>query len=125
MTKAPGSDDLSVRFYKKFWPSTGDLVVDALNLSYHTGFLLNEQAREIMTLILNPGKDSTSIQNYRLITVLNTDYKIGAKAITARLKRVFSKVITTLFSIGFSLRARFIGETVHFVLDLIDYTDKK
>ena len=96
-------------------------MVDALNYSYINHHHLSpEQSRGVITLILKPEKDSSMLKNYRPITLLNTDYKIGAKAIAARLKRVMPDLIDANQT-GF-LQGRFIGENVRFVLDLIDYS---
>ena len=118
--KSPGSDGLSTNFYKKFWHLIGNFVVDALNFSYLNHHLSAEQSRGIITLILKPQKDSTFLKNYRPITLLNTDYKIGAKAIAARLKAVIPGLIGTNQT-GF-LPGRFIGENVRYILDIIDYS---
>lgn len=118
--KSPGSDGFSVNFYKHFWPLIGQFVVDSLNHGYRRGFLSPEQSRSIITLISKPGKDSTLLQNYRPISLLNVDYKIGAKAIANRFKRVIQSLIGPQQT-GF-LKGKFIGENVRFILDLIDYT---
>ena len=52
--------------------------------------------------------------------MLNTDYKIGAKALASRVKRVIGMLIGDNQS-GF-IANRFIGENIRFVLDLLDYT---
>lgn len=118
--KTPGSDGLSTNFYKRFWHLIGGIVLNALNYAYLNHRLSAEQSRGIITLIPKPEKDSTLLENYRPITLLNTDYKIGAKAIAARLKRVLPNLISTNQT-GF-LQGRFIGENVRYILDLIDYS---
>ena len=35
--KSPGSDGLNAEFYKAFWPSIGNLVVESLNTSFEKG----------------------------------------------------------------------------------------
>ena len=57
------------------------------------------------------------------ITLLNVDYKIGAKAIATRLKTVIPKLICTNQT-GF-IKGRYIGENIRYVLDLINYTTQK
>lgn len=117
--KSPGSDGLSVEFYKKFWPVIGDCVVNALNYANTNFDLSAEQGRAIITLIPKHGKDKDFIKNYRPISLLNTDYKICAKVLSTRIKLVLPKVISNNQT-GF-LKNRFIGENVRFVLDLIEY----
>ena len=72
--KSPGSDGLTVNFYKVFWQNIGNLVVDSLNYGYQRGFLSPEQSRGIITLIPKPDNDPISLVNYRPITLLNSDY---------------------------------------------------
>ena len=120
--KSPGSDGFSVNFYKLFWPLIGQFVVDSLNYGYRKGFLSPEQSRSVITLISKPGKDSTLLQNYRPISLLNVDYKIGAKAIANRFQRVIQSLLGPQQT-GF-LKGKFIGENVRFILDLIDHTSK-
>lgn len=116
--KAPGSDGLSVNFYKTFWNSIGQVVLESLNFGSQRGQLSTEQAIGIVTLSLK-GNKAVTLQNYRPITLLNTDYKIAAKVIASRLKGVIHRLIGP-HQTGF-LKGRFIGENIRFVLDLIEH----
>lgn len=120
--KSPGSDGLTSNFYKFFWDSIGPLVVDSFNYGFAKGTFSPEQCRGIINVIPKPNKDSSIIQNLRPITLLNTDYKIAAKAIANRLKFVLPQIIGHNQT-GF-MKNRFIGENIRFTLDLIDYCMK-
>ena len=113
----------SINFYKTFWNLRGQLVLDSLNFGYHRGHLSIEQTRGIVTLILKGNKAATSLQNYRPITLLNTDYKIAAKVIASRLKRVIHDLIGP-HQTGF-LKGRFVGENIRLTLDLIEHCSCK
>ena len=76
----------------------------------------------MITLIPKQGKDISLLQNYRPITLLNTDYKIGAKSIASRVKRILLQVIGVQQT-GF-LKGRFIGENIRYVLDLTEYSHR-
>ena len=52
---------------------------------------------------------------------MNTDYKIGAKALASRLKRVIKQCVGD-YQTGF-ITNRFIGENIRFILDLINYAN--
>ena len=119
LNKSPGCDGLTVNFYKHFWYLIGQLVVDALNNAYHKGELSPEQRRGIITLIPKPGKDPKLMKNLRPITLLNTDYKIGAKCLANRIKVVLPSIVG-FNQTGF-MKGRFIGENIRFTLDLIEY----
>ena len=61
--KSPGNDGLTMEFYKTFWNSIGNSVVDCLNYSYECGELSNTQKQAIITLIEKEGKDKRNIGN--------------------------------------------------------------
>ena len=89
--KSPGNDGLTVEFYTAFWESLGELLVDCLNYSFDHGELSNSQKQAIITLIEKKDKDKRKISNWRPISLINVDVKIGSKAIAMRLQTVLPK----------------------------------
>ena len=87
--KSPGNDGLTVEFYKAFWNTVGNLVVDSLNFAYEYGELSNSQKEAIITLIEKKDRDKRYLSNWRQISLINVDVKIGSKAIAKRLEKVF------------------------------------
>ena len=83
--KSPGNDGLTVEFYKTFWNSIGNLLVDSLNYSCECGELSNTQKQAVITLIEKKGKDKRNICNWKPISLSNVDAKIGSKVIATRL----------------------------------------
>ena len=75
----------------------------------------------LLTLIPKPKKDTTSIDNWRPICLLNNDYKILACALAKRFKYVLSSVIDETQS-GF-MPKRHIANNIRLVLDLLDYSE--
>ncbi len=57
------------------------MVVNSLNYAYNKGELCNSQKQAVITLILKNSKDKRKVENYRPITLLNVDFKIGSKVI--------------------------------------------
>ena len=55
-------------------------MVESLNYSYDYGELSNSQKRAIITLIEKKDKDRRHIANWRPISLINVDVKIGSKA---------------------------------------------
>ena len=77
--KSPGSDDLPMEFYIKFWPSLGTDLVNVLNSCYFSGVMSLTQRRGLISLIFKKG-DRLDPRNWRPITLLNVDYKLAARS---------------------------------------------
>ena len=75
--KGPGSDGLTVEFYKMFWNTIKQYYVNSINYSYENGHLTELQKQGIITLIPKPNKEKTLLENWRPKSLLNTDYKIA------------------------------------------------
>jgi len=85
--KSPGSDGLTVEFYKLFWKDVKTYFTDSLNYSFQTGNFTTLQRQGIISLIPKPNKDLEELSNWRPITLLNIDYTIATKAISNRIKK--------------------------------------
>ena len=79
--KSPGSDGLPLEFYCKVWSSINSLVLNALNQSFFTGKMSPSQKKTIITLIFKKG-DRELLKNWRPVSLLNTDNKIAAFAMS-------------------------------------------
>ena len=77
-----------------------------------------EQRRGILRLLPKSGKDITHIQNWRPISLLNTDYKILATVLARRLQNVLQTTIA-LDQSGY-LKGRFIGFNIRTIFDAIE-----
>jgi len=71
--KSPGSDGLTADFYKIFWNDIKVYLVKSLNYSYDIKNLTELQTQSIITLLPKKDKDTLSINNWRLISLLNVD----------------------------------------------------
>ena len=118
--KSPGSDGLTADFYKFFWSDIKENVLDSLQYAYKNNPLSNEQRRAILRLIPKKDKDNTDLKNWRPISLLNTDYKILAHALSIRLQKVLPKIISHDQN-GY-LKNRFIGFNVRTIIDAIEYS---
>ena len=81
------------------------------------------QRRGIVKLIPKKDAEPYLIKNWRLISLLNCDYKIAAKAIANRLKQVLPKLIDN-DQTGF-LKGRSIAENIRLIDGIIKYTAEK
>ena len=79
--KTPGNDGLTIEFYRSFWPVLGEMLVKSLNYSYKHGELSSSQKEAVIVLIEKKNRDRRQIKNWRPISLINVDVKIGTKAI--------------------------------------------
>ena len=121
--KSPGSDGITIEFYKQFWDCIKKYVVNSLNYSYDKGELSTLQSQSLITLLPKPEKDISFIKNWRPISLLNTDYKIATKAIANRIKQILPTIIDDTQT-GF-MKDRYIGENVRILEELLDYVENE
>jgi hypothetical protein len=91
--KSPGSDGLTVAFYRKFWHILATHYVKSIQKCVDRGLLSNSQNESVIRLIAKKGKDQSTLKGYRPISLMNVDAKIYSKAIAKRLKVVCDKVL--------------------------------
>ena len=89
--------------------------------SFSNGLLSHSQRNGVITLILKQGKDPLEVKSYRPISLLNVDYKLIAKVMSHRLKKVIDSLIHSDQQ-GF-LSGRNISANVRTIIDLIEYTN--
>lgn len=116
--KSPGSDGITVEFYKLFWNKIKSFYLNSINYSFEIGSLTELQKQSIITLIPKQNKDITSLDNWRPISLLNVDYKIASKVIANRIKQVITKIIDNSQT-GF-IKGGYIGENIRLLFEVID-----
>ena len=116
--KTPGSDGLPAEFYCKFWDLLGSDLVEVLNFCFHFGSLSLSQRRGVISLLFKKG-DRLDARNWRLISLLNVDYKIASRVLAGRLLKVIHAVVHTDQTCG--VPGRFIGENVAFLRDVVAF----
>lgn len=120
--KAPGCDGLPPEFFRRFWEDLGPLLLQSFQHSLRVGKLTPDQRRGIISLIPKKGKDKTCIQNWRPISMLNTDFKILAKALARRLSCVLPSIVHHNQT-GF-VPTRYIGDNIKNIQALMDFTQE-
>ncbi|CAM2096993.1 unnamed protein product [Caretta caretta] len=90
--KSPGMDGLTVEFYRVFWDVLGPDLVTVWAKSLQSGVLPLSCRRAVLALLPKKG-DLCNLRNWRPVSLLSTDYKIVAKAISLRLGSVLADVI--------------------------------
>ena len=90
--KSPGPDGLTIEFYKSNWTIIAQDLTDVFNEIHSTTYIPKEMKLGCITLIHK--KNTTELlQNYRPISLLNTDLKIYTKLLANRLKKSLHQVI--------------------------------
>ena len=75
--KSPGSDGLTVEFYREFYTKSKTLLIKSLNEGYEKGRFSNTQRTGILSLMYKKN-DPLDLANWRPITLLNgTENKTG------------------------------------------------
>ena len=118
--KTPGNDGITKEFYVAFYQFIDKYFIDSANYSFRVGELSPFQKQAVITLLEKKDKDKRLIKNWRPISLINVDAKIISKVLATRLRKVISFLITsdqTAYIPG-----RFIGESVHLIPDIFDYT---
>ena len=115
--KAPGSDGLTIEFYKTFWTDMSDTLIDSFNESFNMGHLSFSQNISILSIILKKGNPE-KLKNYRPISLTNVDYRILAFTLALRLQNVRSTVVSSNQT-GY-IKKRFIGTNVRAILDICE-----
>ena len=96
-------------------------MVNSLNSSFEIGELVNSQKQGIIKLIEKKHKDKRHIANWRPISLLNVDVKIASKALTLRLGKVLSDIISPDQCAYVKGRNNF--DAVRTINDIMDYTN--
>lgn len=82
--KSPGSDGLPAEFYKMYFQTVGPSFIQAINSGIRE--LSPSQRFGYITLLCKNEEKSSDLNNWRPISLLNTDYKILSKTLCNRLK---------------------------------------
>ena len=85
--------------------------------------LSNSQKQAIITLIEKKGKDSRHISNWRPISLINVDSKIGSKAIARRLQGVISDIVH--HNQNAYVRGKSIFDEVRDINDMLEFAESE
>ena len=114
--RSPGTDGLTYEFYKSFWHLVGKDLVEVFNYSFENKELPESQKYGLLTLLFKKGERAL-LSNWRPISLLNTDYKILAKALSVRLSGVLANIVSDEQTCG--VPGRTILNNVFILRDLV------
>ncbi|CAM2097110.1 unnamed protein product [Caretta caretta] len=115
--KSPGMDGLTVEFYRAFWDILGPDLVTVWAESLQSGVLPLSCRRAVLALLPKKG-DLRDLRNWRPVSLLRTDYKIVAKAISLRLGSVMADVVHP--DQTYTVPGRSIFDNLFLVRDLLE-----
>ena len=92
-SKSPGSDGLTVMFYRSFWAQLSPLLMNSYKEGWQEGDLSNSQKESVIRLIEKKDKSRDTIKGWRQISLLQLDAKLYSKSLARRLKRIVDQVI--------------------------------
>ena len=92
-SKAPGPDGFTFSFYKKVWNIINSEVFMLVKSFFRTGKLPKGISSSFVTLIPK-SKGPSRFSHFRPISLIHGLYKIVAKLLSTRLRRVLTDVIS-------------------------------
>lgn len=117
--KSPGTDGITVEFYKFFWKQIGSFVVRSLNEGFSKREMSISQREGVIICLPKGDKPREYLKNWRPISLLNVTYKIGSSCIANRIKKVLPNLINE-DQTGF-ISGRYIGDNIRLLYDVINY----
>ena len=121
--KSPGTDGLSGEFYEAFKDSLAPILFRIYNNMQSRNCTPETLTLGLITIIYKNRGDRSLLENYRPISLLNTDYKILAKVLANRLKSVIASIIN--WSQAYSIPGRDITDTILSVKETINHMTKQ
>ena len=120
--KAPGCDGLTKEFYEVFWEPLQTEILMMYEVVLDQKKLAPSARKGVMSLIPKKGKDARYLKNLRPLTLLNIDYKLIAKLLADRMKRVLPKIIGPQQT-GF-MKNRNIQQNIRKTMDIVAHVNR-
>ncbi|KAK9931693.1 hypothetical protein M0R45_018961 [Rubus argutus] len=92
-TKSPGPDGMPPQFFQQYWTTVGPSIVSAVQNFLHTGQLLKEINFTHVCLIPKV-KEPETMAHLRPIALCNVIYKLCAKVLANRLKKLLPQIVS-------------------------------
>lgn len=92
-SRAPGADGLLAEVYKRYSTQLIPILLKVYNLAFETGTLPASMNEALIVVLLKPGKDPSSPDSYRPISLLTFDVKLLVRVLANRLAKCIQKII--------------------------------
>ena len=120
--KSPGTDGLSVDFYKQTWSFIAQDLLDVLNYMFLSGEISLSMTQGMVTLLYKNKGDRLCLGNWRPISLLCVDYKFLTSMIARRLEPILPKLIH--LDQGCAIKGRYIEDQLICIQDIVDYASQ-
>ncbi|KAJ1151257.1 hypothetical protein NDU88_004041 [Pleurodeles waltl] len=117
--KTHGSDGLPVELYVELWDLIGPDLLDLYGEVVGKGSMPQSLREGMIPLLYKQKGEKEDLKNWRPISLLNVDYKLLAKAMANRLKKVIEKIVHPDQTCG--IPGRQIVDSLALVRDTIEY----
>uniref|UniRef100_A0A7N8WYI6 Reverse transcriptase domain-containing protein n=1 Tax=Mastacembelus armatus TaxID=205130 RepID=A0A7N8WYI6_9TELE len=108
--KSPGVDGLPAEFYQAYKRQVSPILLEVFRGMERLQQLPPAFAKGVITLIYKNKGERERLENYRPISLLNTDYKILARILATRLQAVAGEVVSK--SQTYSIPGRSIADSI-------------
>ena len=117
--KSPGLDGLPYEVYLRMSHMFVPILTDMFNHWFTQGAIPGSLTKGVITLLKKGGRDvGDGLDDYRPITLLNTEVKILARVLANRLQRVISDLIG--LEQTFVVKGRSIQDNLHLIREVLE-----
>ena len=116
--KSPGIDGLIGEFYVEFREELVPVLDRLFRWIEEKGEMPLSMSIGLVTMIYKKGSRDR-LQNYRPLSMLNSDYKVLVRVLANRVKQVIGKVVGS--TQAYSIPGRDITDTISCIRDIIEY----
>lgn len=120
--KSPGSDGLTVEFYRHFFNYLRDILLKVYINVHEKQTLSRSMKIGILSLIYKKKGDKKMLKNYRPISLLQVDYKIIARVMANRFKKILPSLVSENQSC--CIMGKDIADTICNIRDIIDVVER-
>lgn len=119
--KSPGIDGLTGEFYKKMSDVLAPILLRVYKHMESEQQVSESMSTGVITLLFKNKGSKLKLENYRPISLLNNDYKIIAKILANRVKKVMGSIISS--TQAYSVPGRDIADIICTMRDVIHQMD--